>query len=299
MPVPVPEPVPEPEPLPEPEPEPEPVAPPAEEEQVLPTPSTEQNPLLEAEDIVAPQPVEVVTEAETSDTPEPAVAEDPVAEAVIEEPPVEAAVPVDTGDQALTEANAEQDQATGMTTSVRPKSRPEQPAPVPEPEPVPEPAAEDVPEDPPAEEPTDAQPVDDQATEDAINDLLGEAVEEPVEAPVATGGQDLPQGPPLSGGEMSDIGNALGRKWNMGTASSDAMASKVVIRVSFLPDGSVTGVEVIESSGPSPSGIAVLASMAERAVRRAVSEGSLPLPEGKYETWKVLDLVFDANGMTY
>jgi hypothetical protein len=299
VPEPEPEPAPEPEPEPAPEPEPEPIAPPAEEAQVLPTPSTEENPLLEAEEIVAPQPIEVETEAETSDTPEPAVAEDPVAEEVIEEPPVEETVPVDTGDQALTEANEEQDQATGMTTSIRPKSRPDKPAPEPAPEPEPEASAEDVPEDPPAEQPAEEQPVDDQATEDAINDLLGEAVEEPVADPSETGGQDLPLGPPLSGGEMSDIGNALGRKWNMGTASSDAMVSKVVIRVSFSPDGSITDVEVIESSGPSASGISVLASTAERAVRRAVSEGSLPLPEGKYETWKVLDLVFDANGMTY
>ena len=27
-------------------------------------------------------------------------------------------------------------------------------------------------------------------------------------------------------------------------------------------------------------------------------DGGLPLPPGKYETWRVLDLVFDANGMT-
>ena len=61
----------------------------------------------------------------------------------------------------------------------------------------------------PAEESTptesaelNVQPVDDTETQDAIDALLGEASEEPVEEVADTGGQDLPQGPPLTGGEI-------------------------------------------------------------------------------------------------
>ena len=67
--------------------------------------------------------VEVETEAETSDNPTPAVAEDPAAEEVIEDQPSEETVPEDTGDVLETEANRDQDDPTGMTASPRPKAR--------------------------------------------------------------------------------------------------------------------------------------------------------------------------------
>jgi hypothetical protein len=305
---PEPEPVPEPEPLPEPEPEPEPepvVEPPpsdavqAETEQVLESESTEIQPEAEAEEIVAPDPVQPETEAETSDTPEPAVAEDPAAEEVIQDEPTEATVAEDTGDILETEANALQEAETGMTTSIRPRSRPER---APEPEPEVEVASAEVPEEAPAEEPAEVpaeeQPVDDQATEDAINDLLGEAVEEPADEPVEAAGQDLPQGPPLSGSEMGNISSAIGRRWNLGASSTDALSTVVVLRVTFDETGKPINFEVLEAEGPSQAGIDNIVRTAKSAVTRAYTQdGGLPLPPDKYATWRVLDLVFDAKGM--
>ncbi|MCU0828928.1 MAG: cell envelope biogenesis protein TolA [Tabrizicola sp.] len=304
-PVPEPEPAPEPEPVPEPEPEPEPViepppseAPQAEEEQALESESTEIQPLAEAEEIVAPDPVQPETEAETSDLPEPAVAEDPAAEEVIEQEPTQETVAEDTGDILQTEANQEQEAETGMTTSIRPRSRPER-APEAEPEPEVEVAAADVPEEPAPEEPApEEQAVDDQATEDAIDALLGEAAsEEPVEEPAETGGQDLPQGPPLTGGEMGDISSAIARRWNLGAASTDVLSTMVVIRVTFDQSGKPVDFELLESNGPSQAAVDNLFSIARRAVNRTHSEGGIPLPPDKFDTWRVLDLVFDANGM--
>jgi hypothetical protein len=141
------------------------------------------------------------------------------------------------------------------------------------------------------------QPVDDAETQDAIDALLGEASEEPVEETSDAGGQDLPQGPPLTGGEMGNISSAISRKWNLGASSTDAMSSLVVIRVTFAQDGSPTNFEVIEQNGPSQGGIDNLVQTAKRAVTRAHQDGGLPLPPEKYDTWRVLDLVFDANGM--
>ena len=303
-PEPAPEPEPLPEPLPEPEPEPTPEPPPsdavqAEEEQLLPSDSTEIQPAPEAEEIVAPDPVQPETEAESSDTPEPAVSDQPSEVPVEELPPTEATVPEDTGDVTRTEANVEDTAETGMTTSIRPKSRPDKPEPAPEPEPEPEVASAAPVEDTPPETPDKPadQPVDDQATEDAINDLLGEAVEEPAAEPAETGGQDLPQGPPLSGGEMGNISSAIARKWNLGAASTDTMSTMIVIRVSFAADGKPTNFELLESDGPTQTGIDKLYESARRAVNRAYADGGLPLPADKYDTWRVLDLVFDANGM--
>jgi hypothetical protein len=258
----------------------------------LPSVSTEENPLPEAAEIVAPSPVEVETEAPTSDTPTPAVSETPDAAEVVETPPTEETVPEDTGDVLETEANREQEAATGMTTSLRPRARPER---APDPEPAPEPAPEPEPEVAAAE--PEPQPVDDQATEDAIAALLEEVAEPASEAPAPVAGQDLPQGPPLTGGEMGNISSAIARKWNLGASSTDTLRTKVVVRVSFGPDGTPTNFELIEADGPTQTAIDKLYETARRAVNRAHADGGLPLPEGKYDTWRVLDLVFDANGM--
>ncbi|MDP3193718.1 hypothetical protein [Tabrizicola sp.] len=294
-PLPEPEPEPEPEPLPEPEPEPVPVVEPppseavqAEEEQAIQSESTEIQPAPEAEDIIAPDPVQPETEAETSEIPEPAVSEDPAVEEIIEQEPTEATVPEDTGDVTQTEANQDQTAETGMTTSLRPRAKPSRPAPQPDPEPEPEPRA--------AAE-LNVQPVDDSATQDAIDALLGEAADEPVEEPVAQGGQNRPQGPPLTGGEMGDISSAIARRWNLGAASTDVLSTMVVIRVSFDEAGRPVDFQLIESNGPTQSAIDNLYSIARRAVNRTHSEGGIPLPPGKFDTWRVLDLVFDANGM--
>jgi hypothetical protein len=258
----------------------------------LPSLSAEENPLPEAAEIVAPNPVEVETEAPTSDSPTPAVSDEPAEAEVVEETPTEETVAEDTGDVLLTEANREQEDATGMTTSIRPKARPERPEPEPEPEPELEPE--------PTPEPA-TEPVEDQATEDAIAALLAEAAEEPApepsEEPAASSGPDLPQGPPLTGGEMGDISNAIRLKWNLGASSTDTLRTRIVIRVSFAQDGSPTNFELLEADGPTQTAIDKLYETARRAVNRAHIDGGLPLPSGKYETWRVLDLVFDANGM--
>jgi hypothetical protein len=304
-PVPEPEPEPEPEPVPEPEPAPEPepdpvVEPPpseavqAEEEQLIQSESTEIQPAPEAEDIIAPDPVQPETEAESSEMPEPAVAEDPVAEEVIQQEPTEATVPEDTGDVTRTEANEDQTAETGMTTSLRPRAKPSRPAPQPEPEAV----AEEQPAEEPAESAElNVQPVDDAETADAIDALLGEASEEPVEDVAESGGQDLPQGPPLTGGEMGDISSSIARRWNLGAASTDVLSTMVVIRVTFDQAGKPVDFQLIESNGPTQGAIDNLYSIARRAVNRTHSEGGIPLPPDKYDTWRVLDLVFDANGM--
>ncbi len=287
--------------VPDPAPEPDPVVVPpasdavqAAEEQAIQSDSTEIQPAPEAEAIIAPDPVQPETDAQTSDTPEPAVSDQPSDVAVEQQQPTEATVPEDTGDVTQTEANRDQTAETGMTTSIRPKSRPERPAAAPEPEV----AAATPAEDPPAQSTSlTVQPVDDTQTQDAIDALLGEATDAPVEQTADTGGQDLPQGPPLTGGEMGNISSAISRKWNLGASSTDAMSSTVVVRVSFSQDGTPTGFELIESTGPSQTGIDTLFSTAKRAVTRAHAEGGLPLPPDKYDQWQVLDLVFDAEGM--
>jgi hypothetical protein len=89
----------------------------------------------------------------------------------------------------------------------------------------------------------------------------------------------------------------VARYWNLGAADADTMKSRVVIRVSFDADGKPVDFLQIEAEGPSQAGIDKLFDSARRAVNRAYADGGLPLPLDEHDSWRVLDLVFDANGM--
>ena len=208
---------------------------------------------------------------------------------MVEDTPTEATVPEDTGDVTQTEENVDQTAATGMTTSPRPRTRPDPVvAAVAEPDPEPQPEA-------PTEVAADTPPV-----EDPLEALLDEAAADapPPEDVVESGGQDLPLGPPLTGSEMGNISSVIGRRWNLGASSTDALSTMIVVRVTFDQTGKPINFELLESNGPSQTAIDHIYRLARSAVTRAsIEDGGLPLPPDKYEIWRVLDLVFDANGM--
>lgn len=274
----------------------------ADTEQALDSASTEINPTPEAEDIIAPEPVEVEPGVAPSDNPTPAVSDEVTEAPVVKEPPTEATAPEDTAPTLATEETVVQDEETGMKTSLRPKSRPAAVEPVPDPDPAsaetPAEPVEDPPEEPPVE-----QPVDDQATEDAINDLLGEAVEEPVAEPVETaaetGGQNLPQGPPMSGGEKDSVRSAINRCWSVGSLSTAATRVRLVLRVEMSPDGRPLSVEMTEFANGDEAAANQAFQYAKRAVMRSVDGCSggagLTLDPEKYGEWSVMNLTFDGS----
>lgn len=89
----------------------------------------------------------------------------------------------------------------------------------------------------------------------------------------------------------------ISRHWNFATADAEARASTIVVRVSFARDGKPVDFQLIEAKGPTQVGIDMLFAAARRAVLRAHADGGLPLSEVDYDSWRVIDLVFDANGM--
>ena len=101
----------------------------------------------------------------------------------------------------------------------------------------------------------------------------------------------------MSEGEIGDFSRAVGSKWNLGSASTDALRTTIVIRVTFGPDAIPTGFELVDSDGPTEAATQTAFEAGRRAVQRAALQGGLPLPPEKYGTWKVLELVFDPNGM--
>lgn len=299
-----PEPQPEPQPQPEPEPvvetlpEPEPVPQPtvsdpapddvvmAPEEQPIPTMSSSMRPKPKPAPVVAPDPVSVPEETVTAETPTQATTDTPAETPpeVIEEPRTEAA-PQETGDMLETEATERQEEALGMASSPRPKTKPNRPRPT---------------ETPATETATAATDTANDTDADAIAAAVAAAAaEEEPARPSGGSTAPAPNGPPLSAGEIGDVQSAIGSKWSLGAVSTDTMRTTIVVRVRFSPAGMPESIDLIDSNGPSQAATDTAFSAARSAIIRAAREGGIPFPPGKYETWKVVDFVFDPNGMRF
>ncbi|MES2666806.1 MAG: cell envelope biogenesis protein TolA [Pseudomonadota bacterium] len=289
-PAPTPEALPEPEPLPEPvvEPQPEdvpdPIAPPAEVEQPLASLNTSVRPKPRPADRVAPTPVETPDpEAVTSEEPTPAVSDAPAEEPQVVEEAVPEAVPEEAGDVLRTEATEEQTEALGMTASIRPKSRPAR-------RPV---------ETPAETETAAAEPTDTTSDADAIAAAVAEAAAEAAAEPAETGGApNAPAGPPMTFGETDALRVAVQGCWSLGTVSSEAMRTTVIVRVDMDQSGKpvIDSIRMTGSEGGSDASANVMFGAAKRAIIRCTKQG-YPLPSEKYEAWKDLELVFDPSGM--
>jgi hypothetical protein len=86
-------------------------------------------------------------------------------------------------------------------------------------------------------------------------------------------------------------------KWNVGSTSTDVLESQVTLRLCLSRERRVERLFLMAGDGPNEKAVDALFQSARRAVMRAALDGGLPLPADKYNTWRVLDLVFDANGM--
>ncbi|GGD45678.1 hypothetical protein [Sinisalibacter lacisalsi] len=276
---PAPEPDPEPA-APEPEPEPEP-APPA------PEPEPEPEPPAPAPEVTPPAADRVTNEV--VEAPEDPLPEGPVlieesapAEATEPQAPVEE-LPAQAPEASTTQIVTEADRPDAApTSSPRPPRRPDRPAPRPEtveaPAPDPEPA--------PTPEPTPPNNAAiDSAVNDALADVLGEAA-----------GTPGPSGPPLTSGERDGLRVAVSRCWNLGSASTDALNTTVVVLVQMSRDGRPEGIEMISSNGPTQEATRIAYEAARRAVIRCGTSG-YGLPAEKYDQWREIEMTFDPGNM--
>lgn len=204
----------------------------------------------------------------------------------------EATAPEAASDRIVTEEN-ESDAPVASAAparSVRPKTRPQRPDPAPEPavaEATPEPEA--TPD--PAPEPTPTETPADRA--DAVGDALAEALSggAEVEAPE-------PSGPPLSAGEKDALRVAVSSCWNVGSLSSEALRTTVIVGVSLSQDGKPdTGsIKMLSSSGGSAAAAKQAYEAARRAVIRCGAKG-FDLPPEKYAHWRDIEMTFNPERM--
>lgn len=261
---------------------PTPTAPLAADEQPIPVPVTDTPAKPRPIDRVAAVPVDDKTDTpEIADTPTPEVSDQaaPDAPVVTEEKPAaspQEAAPVIVTEAVVTEQDAPQ---LAPTSSRRPQTRPEKPA------------------DQPTETPPDPAP--DTAADpdaDAIAAALSEAT---ADAPASeTGsGQDLPEGPPMSGSEVEGLRMAINKCWNVGQLSSEALRTTVTLRVEMSETGKPTSVEMTAYEGGSEAAAQKAYEAGKRAVMRCSGASGYDLPAEKYGQWNVLNLIFDPDGM--
>lgn len=261
----------------QPEDAPPPVARVAEVEQPIPMPQSETPPAPRPMDRVAATPVD-----EQPDTPDvadqatPEVSDEAPPDAEV--PPLDqpAAAPQEAAPVVMTEAEPPPENAPQLapTTSIRPKSRPVKPAVSPT-------------------EDSDAAAIAAALTE-ATADVPDAAAEPAADAGAAT---DIPEGPPMSGGEVEGLRIAINRCWVTSTLSTEAMNTTVTLRVEMSEAGKPTAIEMSSFDGGSEAAAQKAYEAGRRAVNRCAGPNGYDLPPEKYGQWNVLNLIFDPNGM--
>lgn len=179
--------------------------------------------------------------------------------------PQEATAPEAANDRIVTEADEGTDLAP--IRSVRPPSRPARRT---------------------AAAPPEPKPAD---TQDAVRDALAEALG-------GTPARQVPSGPPLTSGEKDALRVAVSNCWNVGSLSSAALATTVVVSVSMTRDGrpETGSIRLVSSSG----GPAAAAQQAFGAARRAIircGANGYELPPEKYDQWRDIEMTFNPERM--
>jgi hypothetical protein len=232
-------------------------------------------------DRVAPEAVEQPDpEARPDVVKQEAATPDAPAEKVVEEAQ-EATAPEEATTEIVTEA-AEAPKAAPNQSARPPARRPKPPAPQ---------VAEAV------ETPKPAQPaVDKDAVAAALAEALGGEDKPAPPAPISPAA--APSGPPLSNGEKESLRLAVSACWNVGSLSSEALRTTVIVSVQMNQDGTpqTNSITMTGSSGGSPAAAGQAFEAARRAIIRCGSRG-YQLPVDKFGQWQNIEMTFNPERM--
>ena len=177
----------------------------------------------------------------------------------------EATAPEEAAPEIVTEA---EEPAGAPTRSIRPASRPSRP--------------------------TVAETEDNDPTSSAVDDAVAAALADNLqrEEPRA------PVGPPLSSGERDALRVSVSNCWNVGSLSTAALSTTVVVAVDMQEDGRpVTGsIRMLDFSGGPESAARQAFEAARRAIIRCGARG-FPLPVEKYDHWREIEMTFNPENM--
>ena len=179
----------------------------------------------------------------------------------------EATAPEEAAPEIVTEA---EEPAAAPVRSLRPASRPSRPT-----------VAETSEPDPTAA-----------AVDGAVAAAIADNTQPQAEAPRA------PVGPPLSAGERDALRVSVSNCWNVGSLSTAALATTVVVGVDMAEDGRpVSGsIRMLDFSGGPESAARQAFEAARRAIIRCGARG-FPLPAEKYDHWREIEMTFNPENM--
>ena len=230
--------------------------------EVSPRPQPRPAPRVAPEAVARPEP-----DVRVDDVASPEVTPDEGAESA--EEPSAATAPEEAATEIVTEA--EEPAQAAPTASVRPRSRPARPAATAET--APEPAT-------PA--------IDQSAVNDALAAALGQAQQS----------SQAPSGPPLTGGEKDALRVAVQRCWNVGSLSSEALRTTVVLGVQMAETGKpeIGSIRMLSASGGGDAAAKQAFEAARRAIIRCGNDG-FDLPVEKYDHWRDIEMTFNPENM--
>ncbi|MEP5730583.1 MAG: energy transducer TonB [Sulfitobacter sp.] len=225
---------------------------------------------------VAPEPVaQPAPEAAPDTVEQEAVAPDAEGEAQ-EQEPQEATAPPEATTEIATEATA-----APAASSRPPGRRPEAPA------------RQVVQAEPVIETETSPPAADDTAAQVNNDDVLAalEAAQEPAAAP---------SGPPLSAGEKDALKVAVSRCWNIGSLSTEALGTIVVLGVQMNQNGTpiIESIKMLSATGGSDAAARRVFASARRALILCGANG-YELPAEKYSQWQNVEITFDPSKVGY
>lgn len=231
---------------------------------------------------VAPEPVappEPDVRIDKVDSPEVT----PEKEADVVKDPTEATAREEAATEIVTEA--EKPAPAAPTASVRPKLRPAPSAPKQE-------TAEQTTPKPEVSEPAAQQPT--AQDKSAVDAALAAAL-------AGAGGQQssvTPSGPPLTSGEKDALRVAVQQCWNVGSLSSEALSTTVVVSVGMSEDSRpiASTIRLTSASGGGATAVDQAFEAARRAIIRCGANG-FGLPMEKYDHWREIEMTFNPEKM--
>ncbi|MFB9150900.1 energy transducer TonB [Roseovarius ramblicola] len=186
----------------------------------------------------------------------------------------DATAPEEAATEIVTEA--ERPETPAPAASVRPRARPARPASS-------------------GTETTVApqEPTPPETDRDAVSDALAAALGEesaPATRPAS--------GPPLSAGEKDALRVAVQQCWNVGSLSSDALATTVVVAVEMAETGrpDIASIRMLSHSGGTANAARQAFEAARRAIIRCGADG-YDLPSEKYARWRDIEMTFNPEKM--
>jgi len=228
-------------------------------------------------DRVAPTPVaQPDPQAEIAETLQEAVVPDETSTPT--EQPLEeqvATAPEEAATEIVTEAEEQDELASSApTTSPRPSARPERPTR------TAEPLAE----------------TSEQSESDPLSAAIGNAVNEAQEN--ENSASNVPVGPPLTSGDKDALRLAIKECWNVGSLSSEALRTTVVVGVSVGRDGVPisSSIRMLSSEGGSGGAAQQAYEAGRRAILRCGARG-FNLPIEKYDQWQEIEITFNPESM--